>query len=152
MIGRADTVQRLSDDLALHRFVTLVGPGGIGKTTVAVTVGHARITNFGGMVCFVDLGSLSDPRLVASELASTLGLAVSTDDPVPNLLAFLHDKRMLLILDSCEHVIDMLAPLAETIFKAAPQIHILATSRESLRVEGEHIHRLFPLRVSTPDR
>jgi predicted ATPase/DNA-binding winged helix-turn-helix (wHTH) protein len=145
MIGRADTIQRLSDELALHRFVTLVGPGGIGKTTVAVTVGHARITDFGGMVCFVDLGSLSDARLVASELASTLGLAVSTDDPVPNLIAFLQDKRMLLIFDSCEHVIDTLAPLAETIFKAAPQIHILATSRESLRVEGEHVHRLFPL-------
>lgn len=145
MIGRADTVQRLSDELALHRFVTLVGPGGIGKTTVAVTVGHARITDFGGMVCFVDLGSLSDARLVASELASTLGLAVSTDDPVPNLLAFLQDKRMLLILDSCEHVIEALAPLAETIFKAAQHTHILATSRESLRVEGEHIHRLFPL-------
>ena len=109
MIGRADTIQWLSDDLALHRFVTLVGPGGIGKTTVAVTVGHALITDFDGMVCFVDLGSLSDPRLVASELASTLGLAVSTDDPVPNLLAFLHDKRMLLIFDSCEHVIEALA-------------------------------------------
>ncbi len=145
MIGRADTVQRLSDELALYRFVTLVGPGGIGKTTVAVTVGHARMTEFDGMVGFVDLGSLSDARLVASELASTLGLAVSTDDPVPNLIAFLRDKRMLLILDSCEHVIEALAPLAETIFKAAPQIHILATSRESLRVEGEHIHRLFPL-------
>ncbi len=145
MIGRADTVQRLSDELALHRFVTLVGPGGIGKTTVAVTVGHVRSADFGGMVCFVDLGSLSDPRLVASELASSLGLAVSTDDPVPNLLAFLQDRRGLLILDSCEHVIEALAPLAETIFKAAPQTHILATSRESLRVEGEHIHRLFPL-------
>jgi predicted ATPase/DNA-binding winged helix-turn-helix (wHTH) protein len=147
MVGRADTVSRLSDELARHRFVTVVGPGGIGKTTVAVTVAHGQIAAFDGVICFMDFGALRDPRLVAGALASTLGLMVSSDDPVPGLLAFLQERRMLLILDSCEHVVESLAPLAESIFKAAPQVHLLATSRESLRVEGEHIHRLFPLEV-----
>lgn len=150
MVGRADTVARLSEELARHRFVTVVGPGGIGKTTVAVTVAHGQITDFDGAICFMDFGALRDPRLVAGALSSTLGLMVSSDDPVPGLLAFLQERRMLLILDSCEHVIESLAPLAESIFKAAPQVHLLATSRESMRVEGEHIHRLFPLEFPPP--
>jgi predicted ATPase/DNA-binding winged helix-turn-helix (wHTH) protein len=145
MVGRAATISRLSDELTQHRFVTVVGPGGIGKTTVAVTVAHAQVAAFNGAIFFMDFGALRDPALVASALASALGLMVSSDDPVPGLLAFLQERRMLLILDSCEHVIESLAALAESIFKAAPQVHLLATSRESLRVEGEHIHRLFPL-------
>jgi predicted ATPase/DNA-binding winged helix-turn-helix (wHTH) protein len=147
MVGRADTILRLSDELSQHRFVTVVGPGGIGKTTVAVTVAHAQIAAFNGAIFFMDFGALRDPALVASALASALGLMVSSEDPVPGLLAFLQERRMLLILDSCEHVVESLASLAESIFKAAPQVHLLATSRESLRVEGEHIHRLFPLEV-----
>src|SRR5260370_6319530 len=74
-----------------------------------------------------------------------LGLLVQSDDPTPSLINFLRGKRMLLILDSCEHVIETAAALAERIFEEAPQVHILATSRESLRVEGEHVHRLSPL-------
>ncbi|HTI82785.1 MAG TPA: winged helix-turn-helix domain-containing protein, partial [Acetobacteraceae bacterium] len=151
MVGRADTILRLSDELSQHRFVTVVGPGGIGKTTVAVTVAHAQIAAFNGAIFFMDFGALRDPALVASALASALGLMVSSEDPVPGLLAFLQERRMLLILDSCEHVVESLASLAESIFKAAPQVHLLATSRESLRVEGEHIHRLFPLEVPPPN-
>ena len=112
IVGRADTVIRLSEELSHHRFVTVVGPGGIGKITVAVTVGHAQVAAFNGAVCFMDFGALRDPHLVASALASMLGLMVSSDDPVPGLLAFLQERRMLLILDSCEHVIESLAPLA----------------------------------------
>src|SRR5262249_17235229 len=78
-------------------------------------------------------------------IASTLGLSVSSNDPVPGLLTFLRNKRMLLIFDSCEHVLDALAPVAETIIREAPAVHILATSRESFRAEGEQVHRLFPL-------
>jgi len=142
MVGREDTVRKIADDIAARRFVTVVGPGGIGKTTVAIAVGHRLQASFDGAVHFLDLGALSDPRLVPIVLASTLGLVVHSDDPVPSLLVSLKDKRMLLVLDSCERVIDTLAPLAERIVAAAPQIHILATSREALRVEGEQIHLL----------
>jgi predicted ATPase len=88
---------------------------------------------------------------VPGALASVLGLALPAEDPVPGLLAGLKDKRMLLVLDNCEHVIETLAALAERLFKEAPQIHILATSRESLRVEGERVHRLFPLACPPED-
>jgi DNA-binding winged helix-turn-helix (wHTH) protein len=145
MVGRDETVRSLSARLATERFVTIVGPGGIGKTTVAVAAAHALLADFAGAVCFFDLGPLSDPLLVPSAVASTLGLQVPSRDPTPGLIAFLRDKRMLLILDSCEHVIETAAVLAERIFQEAPQTYILATSREALRVEGERVHPLTPL-------
>jgi predicted ATPase len=150
MVGRDDTVRLVSKQLAEQRFVSILGPGGIGKTTVAVSVGHAQLAAFDGSVRFFDLGPLNDPRLVPSALASMLGLLVHSDDPTPSLINFLRDRRMLLILDSCEHVIETAAALAERIFEEAPQVHILATSRESLQVEGEHAHWL-PALDSPPD-
>ena len=150
MVGRDQIVDEVSDQLKTERFVTITGPGGIGKTTVAVSVGHRLLTEFAGAVVFFDLGPINDPLLVPSAVASTLGLLVQSADPLPGLIGFLRDRRMLLILDSCEHVIETVAALAERIFEQAPLVHILATSRESLRVEGEHVHRLSPL-GSPPD-
>jgi predicted ATPase/DNA-binding winged helix-turn-helix (wHTH) protein len=150
MVGRDQTVQEISGLLAAERFVTIVGPGGIGKTTVAVSVGHELLAEFAGAVHFFDLGPINDPLLVPSSVASTLGLPVQSSDPTPSLIALLRNKRMLLVLDSCEHVIETAAALAERIFQDAPGVHVLATSRESLRVEGEHVHRLLPL-GSPPD-
>jgi predicted ATPase/DNA-binding winged helix-turn-helix (wHTH) protein len=144
MVGRAETVLTISDQLASHRFVTIVGPGGIGKTTLAISVGHALLAEFDGNVCFVDLGTLSDPRLVAIALASALDVPVHSD-PISSLVDFLRNERILIVLDSCEHVIDAVSKLAERIFEGASGAHLLATSREPLRVEGEHVHRLFPL-------
>jgi predicted ATPase/DNA-binding winged helix-turn-helix (wHTH) protein len=151
MVGRTDGVHMLSTQLAAARFVTIVGAGGVGKTTVAVAVGHYLIESFGGTVLFVDLGAVSDPRLAAASLAAMLALSVQSDDPTPNLIAYLRDKRILLILDNCEHLIEAAAALAARIFVAAPQVHILATSREALRVEGEHVHRLEPLSCPPDD-
>lgn len=145
MVGRDETVRSLSEQLAATRFVTIHGPGGIGKTTVAVAVAHAQLAAFKGEVLFLDLGARSDPRLVPSALAGALGLPVQSSDPTSTLVNFLRDRRMLLILDSCEHVIEAAAALAERIFLEASQISILTTSRETLRVEGEHVHQLSAL-------
>jgi predicted ATPase/DNA-binding winged helix-turn-helix (wHTH) protein len=145
MVGREENIQKIAEELSARRFVSVVGPGGIGKTTVAVEVGHTLLAAFEGAVYFLDLSSLNDARLVPGALALTLGLTIHSDNPVPSLLTFLKNKRMLLVLDSCEHVIETLAVLTESIFSEAPQVHILVTSRESLRVEGERVHRLFPL-------
>ena len=145
MVGREDNVAGIREKLLSDRFVSIVGPGGIGKTTVAVAVGHALLESFDGAVCFVDLSPLSDPALVPGALAAALGLRAFADDPTASILAALPHERMLIVLDSCEHVIDQAALLAERIFETRPHIHLLTTSRESLQVEGEHIHRLFPL-------
>jgi predicted ATPase/DNA-binding winged helix-turn-helix (wHTH) protein len=145
MVGRDETVQAISAQLLGQRFVTVVGPGGIGKTTVAVSVAHAKFAEFGGAVHFVDLGALEDPSLVLSAIATTLGLSVNSDSPIQALLSFVREQRMLLVLDSCEHVIETAAAAAERIFSEASQVHILATSRESLRVEGEYVYHVPPL-------
>jgi predicted ATPase len=151
MFGRDDDVLKLSARLNAARFVTIVGSGGVGKTTVGVAIGHDLSEAFSGAVLFVDLGMLSDPNLAATMVASMLGLSVQSADATPSLIAYLRDKRILLILDTCEHLIDAVATLASTIFMAAPQVHILATSRETLHVEGEHVYRLNPLACPPED-
>jgi len=106
MIGRDGAVEALSVLLASRRFVSVVGPGGLGKTTVAVAVAHALLDDFGDAIHFVDLSAIKDATLVPNTVATVLGVLVQAQDPLPSLLA---------------------------------------TSRESLRVEGEHVHLLAPL-------
>ena len=151
MVGRDDDVLKLSAQLNASRFVTIVGAGGVGKTTVAIAVGHHLVKAFAGSVLFVDLGMLSDPDLVATAVASMVGLSVQSNDATPSLVAYLRNKRILLILDTCEHLVEAVAPLAAYIVDAAPQVHILATSREALRVESEHIYRLDALACPPDD-
>src|SRR3984957_12379441 len=145
MIGRELAVDTISAQLVTGRFVSIVGAGGIGKTTVAASIGRRLLEEFDDLVHFIDLGSLKDPLLVASATNLALGLPINERDPVPGLIAALQHRRMLLVFDSCEHVVETASVLAEHIFNEAPQVHILATSREALRVEGEQVHRLAPL-------
>ncbi len=145
MVGRDDDVLKLSARLNAARFVTIVGSGGVGKTTVAVAVGYHLIEAFAGAVLFVDLSMLNNPGLVTTAVASMLGLSVQSIDATPSLIAYLRDKRILLILDTCEHLIEEVATLASHLHMAAPQVYILATSRETLQADGEHVYRLDPL-------
>jgi DNA-binding winged helix-turn-helix (wHTH) protein len=150
MVGRDDAVRIICADLVAERFVTIVGPGGMGKTTVAVSVAHAMFEAFSGAVSFVDVAAITEPSLIPATIASTLGVAIQTEDALPPLMAFLLSARMLLVLDNCESQIDATAQLAERIFFNAPSVHILATSREALRVEGEHAYWLPPLETPVP--
>jgi len=145
MIGRETVVGEVSDKLRNERFVTLLGPGGIGKTTIALAVGRAVAGEFGGRVHFVDLESLTDPRHVAGAVATSLGLALKSKDPGLELVDLVRSRKLLIILDSCEHVIEAVALLAEQLYQETDQIYLLATSRESLKLEGEHCCRVLPL-------
>src|SRR4051794_38958558 len=145
MIGRDETVAALVARLSRERLVTIVGPGGIGKTTVALAVAERVIADYEHGVWLVDLAPLGDPRLVPSAVATVLGLEVRSDDPLPGLVAGLRDKRMLLVLDNCEHVIAGAASWAGAVLSGAPGVDILAASREPLGVAGECQSRLGPL-------
>jgi predicted ATPase/DNA-binding winged helix-turn-helix (wHTH) protein len=145
MVGRDDTVRALAQQLQMCRLVSIVGPGGVGKTTVAISVAHALVDGLHEAVFFIDLAEVTDPQLVPTAVASALGFMVQTQDPLVDLLAFIGDKKILLVLDNCDHVIGVAAGLAERVVSGTPQAHILATSREALRVEGEHVHLLYPL-------
>jgi predicted ATPase/DNA-binding winged helix-turn-helix (wHTH) protein len=145
MVGRDNAVRELTTLLKKQRFISIVGAGGIGKTTIALALAHRMLGEFDGSVHFLDLGAVEDSRLPASLLASQLGLVAVSDHPLQAILALLRERRMLLVFDSCEHLIEAIAALAENIFRDAPQVHILVTSREALRAEGEQVHHLPPL-------
>jgi predicted ATPase len=151
MIGRETVVSEVSDKLRDERIVTLVGPGGIGKTTIACAVGRAAAEEFGGEVYFVDLEGLTDPGHVAVAVATSLGLALKSEDANPELADLVRSGKLLIILDSCEHVIEAVASLAEILCQETAKVHLLATSRECLKVEGEHCYRILPLDYP-PDR
>jgi predicted ATPase/DNA-binding winged helix-turn-helix (wHTH) protein len=147
MVGRTEIVDVLVARLPQQRLITIAGPGGIGKTTVAVAVAEAASGSYVDGVRLVDLTPLADPDLVPSALASALGIAIRSENPVPSLVAYLAGKSMLIVLDSCEHVIAAAAAMASALVNGTSTIHVLATSREPLRVQCERVHRLAALEV-----
>ena len=148
LIGRTIAVQHLRDLLSAYRVVTLTGPGGIGKTRLALEVARRLFPSFHGDVRLVELVSLSDPALVPSAVAGGLGLKLGGNEISAELVArAIGAQKLLLVLDNCEHVIDAAAKLAETIVRLCSRTTILATSREILKIEGEYVYRVPPLDV-----
>jgi predicted ATPase/DNA-binding winged helix-turn-helix (wHTH) protein len=145
VVGRSANIESVRNNLRERRFVTLVGAGGIGKTTLALAVAEAELAQFPDQVCFVNLAPLSDAVLVPSSVALELGCSTRSDHPLDELIGFLAKKKILLVLDNCEHVIGTAATLTERIFESAAGVYILATSREPLHAAGEHVYRLQSL-------
>ena len=147
MIGRDETVDEVRAQLMAKRFVTIVGPGGIGKTTVAMAIAHTLLATFAGAVAFIDLSVLTDSGLVGASVAANVGLQIQSQDPIAALGSYLRTRPMLIVLDNCEHVVHAVAAIAERIVTEAPETYVLATSREALRVEGEYVYWLQALRL-----
>ncbi|WP_281686906.1 winged helix-turn-helix domain-containing protein [Pseudomonas citronellolis] len=145
LFGREADVALVLERLAQPRLFTIVGTGGVGKTSLAVEVGHRAAGERLEPVRFVDLAQVEDAVLVPSALAASLGIPVQVEDPLFVLLAHLRGQRLLLIIDNCEHLVDAVSAVAERIGEAAPGVALLATSREPLRVRGEQVHWLGPL-------
>ena len=144
-VGRADVVDAMADLLRRRRLVTVAGPGGMGKTTVALAVAEVSLQVYEHGVWFVDLSPVAEPRLLTITLAAALQIGISSTAPAHELGAAIGPRRMLIVLDNCEHVIDAAADLALALLKTAPGVSILATSREPLNVEGEWVYRLAAL-------
>jgi predicted ATPase/DNA-binding winged helix-turn-helix (wHTH) protein len=149
-IGRDATIVALVDLVRQRRLVSIVGPAGIGKTVVGLAVAASCAAHHGMEACFADLGTLADPGRVAGAVAAAAGLVQDAGATGAALVAALREARGLLVLDSCDRVIDAVAVLAGQIVAGAPGMTVLCTSREPLRADGEHVHRLAALAVPVP--
>lgn len=144
--GRDRLIEDLSRRLHTRRHITLIGPGGVGKTTVALRVAQQQLGHFADGVRFADLATLTEPAQLAATLASEMGIAVPEGvDAQAHLQATLADRHMLVLMDNCEHLVDACAALSEALLQAAPGLRILATSREALRTTEEYVQPLAPL-------
>lgn len=141
MVGRDEVLLSLALPPAHHRLMTLVGPGGIGKTMVAHAVAQARAGDW----VAVDLSSVEPDGAIVPRVADALGIAREHPDPVADLVRHFRDRRCRLVLDTCEHVIGPVVDLVRTLLREAPQLDIVATSREPLQSDGEWVYRLPPL-------
>lgn len=148
-VGRHDQSQEIMRLLrGVQAIVTLTGVGGSGKTRLAIQVGHQLVGEYADGIWWVDLAPLTDDSLVPPRLAHALGVQERTDQAwTETLLEFLRTKRMLLVIDNCEHLIAACAPLIETIAMQCPRVQILATSREALGIGGEHVWHIPTLAV-----
>jgi non-specific serine/threonine protein kinase len=151
-VGRTTELRQIDRLLLNARLVTLVGPGGVGKTCIAVRAADAAAHRHADGIYLVELSALRDPQLLPHTIARRLGLAEqSLASQREALLAHLSDRRLLLILDTCEHLIDAVAELVEAILIAAPHVTVLTSSREPLDVDGENTFPIRPLPVTQPD-
>lgn len=151
-VGRAEEMAEVGALLERSGVVTLVGPGGVGKTRLAVEVGFVALSRYPDGVWLVDLVEVDDPSGVPDAVARVLGVGDAADtSAIDGVVNALRTRHLLLILDNCEHVIDAAAEIAERITTACPRVALLSTSRESLRIDGEVPWRLTPLRAPDPD-
>jgi predicted ATPase/DNA-binding winged helix-turn-helix (wHTH) protein len=147
LIGLDEVISEVSVQLAHHTLITLVGPGGVGKTSVAVATAAGLTDSYEHGVWLIDLTAIGDSHLLSAAVSSAIRSNLSGADPSASLLSFLRDKRMLLMLDNCEHIIDATAALVFQVMRAAPYVQILATSREPLGVDGEQLYHVQPLEI-----
>ena len=147
VVGQRDAVESLVGKLPDARLLTLVGPGGIGKTTLAVTVAAQLAGHYRDGVVFIDLSPLTGADTVPSALAAALHMPAVTGIGVQDLVVFLRGRQLLLVLDNCEHVVSAVADVSEAIYRHLVGTHVLVTSREPLRCMGESVHRLQSLPV-----
>lgn len=147
LVGRDGDVEQVLAALDAYRLVTIVGPGGIGKTSVAIRAAECRNARSPGPLGFIDLAPLISPEHVLGTMARALGAAADLPDALQAMVERLAGREALLVIDNCEHVVDALAPPVARLLAAVPGLRVLATSRETLGVNGEYVLRLPALAV-----
>jgi non-specific serine/threonine protein kinase len=146
LIGRDEDQRGVVDLVRERRIVTLLGVGGVGKTRLALAAARAAVADFAHGVWLVELAALADGSLVPATIAAAAGITLVRDQPpLSALVAALGSRQLLVILDNCEHLVGACAEVAEGVARACPRVHILATSREPLAVDGEVVWIVTPL-------
>ena len=152
LIGREEELSEILNLVTTHRLVTLTGAGGIGKTTLALALAGELRPHFADGVRLAEFSALADPGLVPATVAAAVGLELGGGEASAQRVAqALADRRVLLVLDTCEHVIAAAATMAEAMLGAGSAVHIIATSREPLRAGGEWVYPVQPLAVPAVD-
>jgi non-specific serine/threonine protein kinase len=152
LVGRAASFEFLREACSAYRVVTLTGPGGIGKTALAIELARGLLPRFDAGVWLVELASLADPSLVPVAVGEAIGLqANGRPMSAEGVARFIGHDRLLLVLDNCEHLVGSAAQLAEAIVRLAPNAVVVATSRETLKINGERVYRVPPLEVPQRD-
>ena len=150
LVGRAFATHHVAEILTAHRVVTLTGPGGIGKTALALQVAQSVFTSTQVDAYFVNLAPLSDPRLVPSTIASILDVRLGSEESdAASVARAIGARQLLLVIDNCEHLIDAVANMTETMIQMCRGVSVLATSRENLRIVDEYVYRVGPLSIPT---
>jgi non-specific serine/threonine protein kinase len=151
LVGRTADLDNICNLLSAYRLVTLTGPGGIGKTRAAIETARLLLSEYQGEVYLVELGSLVDASLIASAVASA-GIGFSDTDMTPLALArAIGERKVLIVFDNCEHLIDAVARMLEMLMRLCPGASLLTTSRELMRIEGEYAYRIPPLHLPPVD-
>lgn len=145
LVGRVTDTEQVTGLLEDHRLVTLIGPGGVGKTSLALACGEAAVSRFGDGVWLVELAAVSEGELVPAEIARSLGLGTGDRSTLEQVCDALRDRELLILVDNCEHLIDAVAGTASKILERAPEGRMIATSREPLGVPGEILWPTRPL-------
>jgi predicted ATPase/class 3 adenylate cyclase len=149
-VGRDAEIAAVGELLERARLITLTGPGGTGKTRLALQVASERLSRYGDGVFFVELAAISDAALVPSALASALDIREAADQPLPETLkAALRDRELLLVMDNFEQILEA-APIVTELLTAASRLRVLVTSRSILRVRGEYEYPVPPLKIPDP--
>jgi predicted ATPase/DNA-binding NarL/FixJ family response regulator len=147
-IGRRREIAELRKKLTVARLVSLVGPGGVGKTRLAIRIATDLGRGFRDGAWLVELAEVQDPALVSNALVAALDLRdQASTEPLAILLPYLRDKQLLLVVDNCEHLLEATAHLVTEVIRAAPGVRVVATSREPLSVSGEHVIPVPPLEL-----
>ena len=148
-VGRERDIADIEALLRTTPLVSIVGVGGVGKTRLALRIANGVVHEYRDGVWFVNLASISDPSLVASTILAALAAARSSSAPaLDQLVGHLRGRSLLIVLDNCEHLMPHVAHVAEAILQNAPSVRILATTRESLNIAGEHVYRLQTLDIA----
>lgn len=152
IFGRTDAIDAIRSDLCETRLVSIVGAGGVGKTTVAIAAAHAAVQERADGAAFIDLATISDPQFVPAAIAYALGLGLTGGDPLSSVERAISLQQKVLLFDNCEHLLPAVAAAVDRIARHLDDVRILTTSREPLRIRGERVHRLRGLECDPSER